>query len=208
MVDEGVIKYHCQWQLGPALEKSQLTELIFWRDTLWQASQIGTYPDGIGYGNISQRLSSQAFAVSGSQTGYLAQTQPDHYTMVDRWTIDSNTLHCIGPVKASSESLTHAALYQYSEEIQAVMHVHNLSLWQQYQHHLPTTTAEIPYGTPAMAYEMWRLMEESALPQQRILIMAGHKEGILTFGPTLASAAQVLARYLPEHGLSTHPECG
>ena len=47
-----------------------------------------------------------------------------------------------------------------------------------------------------MAYEMWRLMDEADLLQQRILIMAGHQDGILVFGPTLPSAAQVLERVL------------
>jgi ribulose-5-phosphate 4-epimerase/fuculose-1-phosphate aldolase len=198
MVDEGVIKYHCQWQLGLAPEVSQIEELIHWRDALWQAGQIGTYPDGIGYGNISLRLSLDSFAVSGTQTGHLARTRPGHYTRVDGWDVDRNTLHCTGPVKASSESLTHAALYDYAEEIQAIIHVHNSTLWQRYQYQLPTTTAGVPYGTPAMAYEMWRLMDEADLLRQRILVMAGHQDGILVFGPTLQSAAQVLEQYLPQ----------
>jgi L-ribulose-5-phosphate 4-epimerase len=198
MQDEGVIKYTCHWQPGAALQPSQLGELIPWRDRLWQARQIGAYPDGIGYGNISLRLSSRSFAVSGTQTGHLAQTCADHYTLVNAWDIDHNSLDCIGPVKASSESLTHAALYQYSEDIRAIIHVHNLPLWQRYQHHLPTTAAAVPYGTPAMAYEMWRLMEETDLRRQHILIMAGHPEGVLVFGPTLDSAARVLNHYCPE----------
>jgi L-ribulose-5-phosphate 4-epimerase len=198
MVDEGVIKYDCRWQLGPAPEASQIEELIHWRDALWQAGQIGTYPDGIGYGNISLRLSSQSFVISGTQTGHLAHTQPGHYTLVDGWDIDRNTLHCVGPVRASSESLTHAALYDYAEDIKAIIHVHNLALWQRYQYQLSTTSAEVPYGTPAMAHEMWRLMAESDLLQQRILIMAGHIEGVLTFGPTLQSAHQVLEQHLPQ----------
>ena len=54
-------------------------------------------------------------------------------------------------------------LYDYSEEIQAIIHVHNVALWQGYQNRLPTTAAGVPYGTPAMAYEMWRLMDEADL---------------------------------------------
>ncbi len=195
MLDEGVIKYDCQWRLGPAPDALQIRDLIHWRDRLWQAGHIGTYPDGTGYGNISVRLSPHSFAVSGTQTGHLSRTQPDHYTLVDSWDIDHNTLHCVGPVQASSESLTHAALYEWDGGIQAIIHVHNLAMWQHYQNHLPTTAVEVPYGTPAMAYEMWRLMEASNLPRQRILIMAGHREGILAFGPTLAAAAQGLQRY-------------
>jgi L-ribulose-5-phosphate 4-epimerase len=196
MIDEGVIKYVCHWTFGPPLAVSHLVELIAWRDRLHQAQQIGLYPNGIGYGNISIRLSAHSFVVSGTQTGHLASTIPDHYTVVDSWDIDRNTLHCTGPIQASSESLTHAALYDYSPEIQAIIHVHNRDLWQHYQGVLPTTAATVPYGTPAMAYEMGRLLQQGDLAQQRILIMAGHEEGVLTFGPTLDAAAQVLYRYL------------
>jgi ribulose-5-phosphate 4-epimerase/fuculose-1-phosphate aldolase len=196
MIDEGVIKYVCQWTPGPPLAAAALAELIAWRDRLHQAQQIGFYPNGIGYGNISIRLSPGTFAVSGTQTGHLATTTPDHYTVADGWDIDRNTLHCTGPIQASSESLTHAALYDYSAEIQAIIHVHNRDLWQRYQGVLPTTAATVPYGTPAMAYEMRRLLQEDNLAHERILIMAGHEEGVLTFGPTLDAAAQVLYRHL------------
>lgn len=196
MMDEGVVKYVSHWTPGPPLAASQLAELIVWRDRLHQSGQIGLYPNGIGYGNISIRLSSGTFAVSGTQTGHLAATTPDHYTLVNGWDIDRNTLHCTGPIQASSESLTHAALYDYSAAIQAIIHVHNPDLWQRYQGVLPTTAATVPYGTPAMAYEMRRLLQQDSLAQTHILIMAGHEEGVLTFGPTLAAAAQVLYRYL------------
>ncbi|HSM82293.1 MAG TPA: class II aldolase/adducin family protein [Nodosilinea sp.] len=196
VMDEGVIKYLCQWTLGPPLAEPPLAELIAWRDRLHQAQQIGLYPNGIGYGNISIRRSPHSFVVSGTQTGHLPVTRPDHYTLVDSWDIDRNTLHCTGPIQASSESLTHAALYDYSDAIGAIMHVHNRDLWQRYQGVLPTTAATVPYGTPAMAYEMQRLLQQGELMQQRILIMAGHEEGVLVFGPTLDAAAEVLYQYM------------
>jgi L-ribulose-5-phosphate 4-epimerase len=133
MIDEGVIKYRCQWTPGPPIAVDSLREVMAWRDRLHQSQLIGLYPNGIGYGNISLRLSPGTFAVSGTQTGYLVTTTPDHYTRVDSWDIDHNTLHCIGPLQASSESLTHAALYDASAEIQAVIHVHHRDLWQRYQ---------------------------------------------------------------------------
>ncbi|MBE9160394.1 class II aldolase/adducin family protein [Nodosilinea sp. LEGE 06152] len=194
--DEGVIKYVCNWDSGPPLPEAQLVELIAWRDRMHQAQQIGLYPNGIGYGNISLRRSAQSFAVSGTQTGHLAQTTPHHYTLVDAWDIDRNTLHCTGPIQASSESLTHAALYDYSSAIQAIIHVHNRPLWQRGQGVLPTTAASVPYGTPAMAYEMRRLLDHDDLMQTRILIMAGHEEGVLVFGPTLEAAAQMLYQHI------------
>lgn len=206
MHDDGVIKFDCDWQAAPPWVDDRLGELIAWRDRLFRWGAIGVYPNGIGYGNISQRVDDRCFWVSGTQTGSLPTTGPEHYTQVDRWDIDRNTLHCIGPLPASSESLTHAAIYQHDRAIGAIVHAHHPRLWQQFQHHLPTTRADVPYGTPAMAQEMWRLLAETDLARGRILVMGGHEDGLLSFGPTLAAAAQPLARLLQRGGHASAAE--
>ncbi|MEO1295264.1 MAG: class II aldolase/adducin family protein [Cyanobacteria bacterium J06636_16] len=200
MHDDGVIKYRCEWQCNElAFENEEaLMELIVWRDRLHAAGLIGVYPDGVGFGNVSRRLTRQSFGVTGTQTGHHMLSQPAHYTLVDRWNIDQNALHCVGPIKASSESLTHAALYEHSADIQAVVHVHHASLWATYQHKLPTTSADVPYGTPAMAYEMWRLFRESELCHQKILVMAGHEDGLIAFGNSLSAAVAILLELLDQ----------
>ncbi|HEY9738005.1 MAG TPA: class II aldolase/adducin family protein, partial [Trichocoleus sp.] len=80
----------------------------------------------------------------------------------------------------------------YSPDIRAVVHGHDALLWRQHQGCLPTTRATVPYGTPAMAYEMGRLFEEEGLAQRRCLVMAGHEDGLLAFGATLVEAAEAL----------------
>jgi ribulose-5-phosphate 4-epimerase/fuculose-1-phosphate aldolase len=196
MHDEGVIKYQCSWDAVELPPHTAIADLITWRDRLHRVGLIGVYANGIGFGNLSQRLGPRQFMISGTQTGHLYTTQPHHYTIVDDWNIDDNTLHCIGPLQASSESLTHAALYEYAEGIQAVVHVHHLGLWQRYRQILPTTRAEVPYGTPAMAYEMWRLWREEDLATHKLLVMAGHAEGLLAFDTTLEAAATRLLHLL------------
>ena len=202
--NDGVIQFDCTWQKAPPIAGddfaalSDLSELITWRDRLFSWGAIGIYPNGIGYGNISQRLDSQRFWITGTQTGHLPNTDPQHYTLVDDWDIDHNALHCTGPTRASSESLTHAAIYDHDPDIQAIVHAHHPELWRQYKHQLPTTSAEVPYGTPAMAREMWRLFHETDLRDTRILVMAGHEDGVLSFGRTLEAAVQPLRdRLLP-----------
>lgn len=196
MYDEGVIKFVCDWQPSEPLTTlglaDQLAELILWRDRIFAAGLIGIYPNGIGYGNISLRLDQNTFLISGTQTGHLSHTQPHHYTLVDNWDIAQNTLHCVGPLQASSESLTHAALYVLDPTVRAIVHGHNAQLWQQYRDVLPTTRASVPYGTPAMAAEMGRLFREESLAERKSLVMAGHEDGLLAFGPTLEAAAQGL----------------
>lgn len=199
MHDDGVIKFQCDWERCEPIASDavpELLDLIQWRDRLFQWGLIGVDPNGIGYGNISIRLGGDRFLISGTQTGHLITTSPEHYTLVDRWDIDRNSLHCIGPICASSESLTHAAIYQYDQQIQAIIHIHDRDLWQRHQQQLPTTRADVPYGTPAMAQEMWRLFHETSLGTDRILVMAGHAEGLLTFGCDLTTAAQPLQALL------------
>ncbi|MBD0334270.1 MAG: class II aldolase/adducin family protein [Cyanobacteria bacterium Co-bin13] len=192
MFDEGVIKYSCQWEVAEPLEFPALEELMGWRDRIFAAGLIGIYPNGVGYGNISLKLTDSSFVISGTQTGHLPHTEPQHYTLVDSWNIERNSLHCTGPIKASSESLTHAALYTLDPAIRAIVHGHSAALWQQYLNVLPTTRASVPYGTPAMAYEMGRLFREESLAQKPCLVMAGHEDGLLAFGGTLEQAATML----------------
>ena len=196
MYDDGVIKYHCEWRQEVTVHCDQLKTLIAWRDRLHTAGLIGIYPNGVGFGNVSHRLTPQHFLITGTQTGHYPVTTPKHYTLVEGWDIPQNKVCCVGSLKASSESLTHAALYEYSPDIQAIVHVHHSALWATYQHKLPTTRKTVPYGTPAMAYEMWRLFQDSDLSGRKLLVMAGHEDGLIAFGRTLPEAATRLLKLL------------
>jgi hypothetical protein len=74
-----------------------------------------------------------------------------------------------------------------------IIHVHNPKLWQQLLFKIPTTRKEIPYGTPQMALEMFRLFDEENLAERKILAMAGHEDGIICFGSSLDEAGKVLS---------------
>lgn len=196
MQDDGVIKFNCIWEKSAPFSEAMLAELILWRDRCHSLGFIGTYPNGIGYGNISQKQSATAFWISGTQTGYITHTTPQHYTLVDSWDVARNTLHCTGPIAASSESLTHAALYESASDIAAIVHIHHSQLWATYQYQLPTTDPNVPYGTPAMAEEMRRLLRETDLSTVKILVMGGHEDGLLALGATLAEATHRLEQLL------------
>lgn len=187
--DEGVIKFECRWSNGPAPHASYLHELIAFRNRLFDLNLIGVYPDGIGFGNISARnAGSDKFIISASQTGHIARCYESHFVLVTNYDIEANHLDCIGPMKASSESLTHAMIYRIFPEAAAVIHVHNNVEWQRLQGLIPTSGVSVPYGTPEMAREVRRLAHQTDLPQKRIMVMAGHEDGILAFGSTLDEA--------------------
>ena len=190
--DEGYIKYDIDWMPGPAPDVDAARDLDRWRRPLFDAGLIGEYVDlGIGYGNISKRCGAAGqFLISGTQTGHLADTDERHYALVTNVDIDANSVRCSGPVKASSEAMTHAAIYALDERIAAVVHVHSKPLWKKYLGVLPTTDGNIPYGTPDMARELARLFAASDLGGMGVAVMAGHEEGLISFGPTLEAAAR------------------
>ncbi len=196
--DEGVIKFECRWQEAPPLAMADLSEIISVRNELFTRGLIGVYPDGIGYGNLSVRSKpAPGFIISGTQTGPLSQAGTEHFTHVTAYNVAANRIECRGPLKASSESLTHAMIYETFPEIHAVIHVHSPALWKKLMHRVPTTSAEIPYGTPQMAQEIKRLAAETRLAQEGILVMAGHEDGVITMGKDLASARQILLNHHP-----------
>ena len=160
-MDEGKVKFNCNWIYSPPIVATELKQLNFWRNQLHRIGLIGVYLNGISFGNISIRdKNSHQFLITGTSTGRLKHLNAKHYTRVVDFDLTQNGLTCLGPIKASSESLTHAAIYQSDSEIKAVVHVHHLNLWQTLINQLPTTAPEVAYGTPEMAYEIFRLFKQ------------------------------------------------
>ena len=164
--------------------------LNYWREEMWHKSFIGAYPDGIGYGNISVRIpKSDQFYISGTATGGIPELDQIHYPRVERCELLQNAVWCRGLVKASAESMSHAAVYSCNEDIGAVVHIHNRQLWEKYLNVLPTTAKEVEYGTPEMAFEIIRLMALPDTLNKKAFVMGGHADGIISFGKTVEEAA-------------------
>jgi len=194
-LDEGYIKYNCHWEkTTTAINYKDLNELNKWRNMMYDLKLIGYYEKyKVGYGNISVRYENpEQILISGTQTGHLQSLDPEHYALVTKFDIDKNELHCTGPIKASSEALTHAVIYQLDSSCNAVIHIHNLELWESLMDKVPTSNPEVPYGTPEMAYEMMRLYKESDLPKRKLMAMGGHDEGIIAFGKDLKEAGDII----------------
>jgi ribulose-5-phosphate 4-epimerase/fuculose-1-phosphate aldolase len=192
MENEGVIKFNSDWVKTKPVEFELSGPLNYWRNYLYELGLIGVNEQGIGFGNISSRYKINKFIISGSGTGNIKTLSMDHYSLVTSYNIETNTLHAEGPVAASSESLTHAALYESDLSINSVIHIHNRVLWENYINVLPTSDHTVEYGTPAMAKEVKRLFLNTDLPDVKILIMGGHPDGIITFGNTMDEAASIL----------------
>ena len=124
-------------------------------------------------------------------------TADQHFARVTVVDIDRNFLRSVGERPPSSEALTHAAFYQMHNAIRAVVHVHARPIWEANRHRLPTSRDEVPYGTPEMAYEMIRLHKRAALGLKGVVVMGGHQDGVIAFGPSVAAATAEILALLP-----------
>ncbi len=210
-LDEGYIKYQCNWINASSISRKEIKDLNRWREKLYQLNLIGKYDNGIGFGNLSIRDSENTklpaeisynqhaepahFIISGTATGSIAHLTEKHYTRVIDFDWEKNSVTCVGLIKASSEALTHAAVYVANPQVNAVIHVHHRQLWQQLIDRVGTTQKNCAYGTPEMAKEIIRLCREERVKKQKIIVMSGHEEGIITFGNSLDETGNILLNY-------------
>jgi L-ribulose-5-phosphate 4-epimerase len=191
---EGNIKFNCLLSEEiSGLSDENYHLLNNWRNRLYQLGLIGCYTGDIGYGNISIR-SGEGFFITGTATGCKEKLLKDDYVRVDHYDFVSNEIHCIGKILASAESLTHAAVYEARPETMAVIHIHNLELWEKYRGILPTSPYTVEYGTTEMALAVKSLCLSERLTDSEVIIMGGHKEGIIAYGNDLdAAGSNILA---------------
>lgn len=196
MNEEGVIKFKSTWTKKHPSDTLRINDLNTSRQNMYNLGLIGCTPDGIGYGNISKRWKGNRFIISGSGTGSIELTSEHHYTLVCSYDFAANSLTSEGPVMASSESLTHAMIYECNSHINAVIHIHHAGLWQQLLTTLPYTSKDVEYGTPEMAIEIRRLFLESGIMKHRIFAMGGHQDGIIAFGESPEAAEKIILQNL------------
>ncbi|OYT16584.1 MAG: rRNA adenine methyltransferase [Bacteroidetes bacterium 4572_77] len=184
MEQEGIIKYQCDWEQKQLLEYSaELKPLISWRDLAFQKGYIGVGVQGIGFGNISVRVGGQ-FLISASATGHLKKSSKRDFSLVKQWNFSENWLSCVGEKKASSESLSHAVVYEILPEVQMVLHIHHPELWMKYKNILPATPSGIAYGTPEMALSISQLIKQKQNKKSGVFLMKAHEDGLIAYAQT------------------------
>lgn len=191
-IDDGIIKYSSQRVDGIVEASAQLDALNTARTTLFDLGLIGAYPNGIGYGNLSLRSSGQQFLITASATGAMRQLRSDQFCIVESFSIEHNSVRSRGTWDASSESMTHGAIYTANPAVGCVMHVHSRRLFDALlAQTAPRTAPDIPYGTPAMARAVAQLVvAQPGLPV--LFVMAGHDEGIVAYGADIDSVLALL----------------
>ncbi len=195
---EGVIKYHLEHTTKPLPPTIDFFDLNSWRSIMIKLEMIGQNPDryeGLGFGNISQRLNhnDSSFLVSGTQTGHLDPLGKQDWCIVQSADPEKNTIISEGPSKPSSEALTHACVYIERPEVQAIIHGHCPTIWRNTrQLNLSHTDHRIAYGTPEMALAVTQLIRAKKFSTGGVFSMLGHEDGVIAFAATMQQAAEYL----------------
>lgn len=212
---EGVSKFTLQFVEQECIDDAMIREVEAWRQILWRLGLIGRSPeryDGAGYGNISVRISGDnftGFLVSGTQTGGLPTLSAKHYALVTDWDPAGNRVIARGLTRPSSEALTHGQLYGLDDAVQCVVHAHCPEIWLQADRlQLPCTDPAALYGTPEMAREVRRIFGDCRRSGQRLLVMGGHLDGVISFGENPAGAVGVMIEMLALSLAQGGPEDG
>ena len=189
------IKFTCERTATEIAPFDGLAELNAYRRKLLQLRLIGVDSNGIGFGNLSIRdRTTNNFYITGSATGGIPELTMADCTRVVAYDFKRNWLRSEGSAIPSSESLTHAAVYESDAKAGSVIHCHDSKLWAALLNQAPTSSKAVEYGTPEMAYEVTRLFKRTDVQNKKILVMAGHEGGIVAFGRDLEEAFAVLMR--------------
>ena len=187
------VKFSCERTATETTSFSGLAELNAYRRRLLPLGLIGMDSNGIGFGNLSIRDGgTDNFYITGSATGGIPELTPADCAKVVAYDLEGNWLRFEGSRIPSSESLTHAAIYESDSKAGAVIHCHDSKLWPALLNQAPTSSKTIDYGTPELAYEIMQLFKQTDVRNRKILVMAGHEAGIMTFGKDLEEAFAVL----------------
>jgi L-ribulose-5-phosphate 4-epimerase len=189
------IKFSCERVAAEITSFGGLAELNAHRRKLLQSALIGVDSNGIGFGNLSVRdRATDNFYITGSATGGIDELTLADCAKVVTYDFERNRLRYQGSAMPSSESLTHAAIYKSDAGVEAVIHCHDSKLWAALLNQVSTTSKAAEYGTPQLAYEIMQLFTHTDVQSRKIVVMAGHKGGIVTFGKDLEEAFAVLMR--------------
>jgi L-ribulose-5-phosphate 4-epimerase len=189
------IKFSCERVAAGITSFGGLAELNAYRGKLLDLHLIGVDPNGIGFGNLSVREGvTDNFYITGSATGGLQELTLADCAKVVACDFKMNRVRYEGSALPSSESLTHAAIYESDARAGAVIHCHHCKLWAALLDQAPTTSKTADYGSLEMANEIMQLFTRTSVQSRKIVVMAGHKGGIVTFGEDLQEAFAVLTR--------------
>ena len=199
---EGVIKFSFTLLDGNPPEPGIVNSLEKIRKELYARGFIGVDESGLGYGNLSMlHPQSGNIVISGSQTGNLPELNPDKYAIITAYSFDSFHVTATGKSDPSSETLTHAAIYETLSDIRFIIHIHSKKLWDYMLQNDYPASHDVEYGSREMADEIKKMNQKNLFLKNSIFAMKGHEAGIISFGKTGDAALQLILNLARDAGL-------
>jgi ribulose-5-phosphate 4-epimerase/fuculose-1-phosphate aldolase len=181
---------------APAEEPPFWQELNEARTRLYDLGLIGALPGGVGFGNVSIRVQGGEFLISGTATGGRRVLTPRDYCMVKSFNLEENRVRTSGPVRASSESMSHGAVYRSRPSVMSVIHVHSRKIFDaMLRDGGLATPPKAAYGTPELALaiaSLARAREAGGGADNAVMVLAGHDEGVLSYGTSVQEALDLI----------------
>jgi ribulose-5-phosphate 4-epimerase/fuculose-1-phosphate aldolase len=186
MVNEGYVKYTAEHTQAAAIAHPLWPVLNEARTQLYDLGLIGMYQNGIGFGNVSVRIRGDEFLISGTATGAKRELSPNEYCLVRNCDIEGNSVQSFGPIQASSESMSHGAIYRACPKAVCVIHIHSKTIFDgMLRGNFLSTPKSAAYGTPEMARAIGNVVGRS---DHGRIVLAGHDEGVITWGSSINEA--------------------
>ena len=200
MKSEGYVKYSAEHKPAAEIAMPQWEELNEARTRLYKLGLVGVYPDGIGFGNLSARFRGEEFIISGTATGTKPILSRSEYCLVNSFNIAHNHVVSSGPIQASSESMTHGAVYRSCPGANCVIHIHSRAIFDgMLRDNYPATPEDAAYGTPEIALATGKCAINLEKDEGQI-VMAGHEEGIIAYGADIQRALSLILELYNKYG--------
>jgi len=201
--NEGYVKYTAEHTMSPVIETSHWADLNRARTKLREMGLVGMTSGGIGFGNLSVRIKDDTFLISGTATGALPVLEPDGYCLITSFDVSSNCVVSTGPVKPSSETMTHGVIYQSCHGANCVIHIHSGQIFDgMIRDSYPATPETAAYGTPEIALAIGKLVGHDSGKNEGSIVLAGHDEGVIIYGPTVERALSLTEELYTKYQLT------
>lgn len=196
---EGTIQfaYGLEPPAGRVADAAMLHALRGWRAVLRRLGLIGQEPHryaGLGFGNLSARDPQRPgeFVITASQTAGAPALEDEDLVRILHSSTGRFWVDAEGHQPPSSETLTHAMIYQADAAVGWVFHVHSPDVWRRAAElALPATADDVPYGSPAMVEAVATLLTRH--PSRPLtFVTLGHEDGVFACGTSAAATGAAL----------------
>ncbi len=155
--------------------------------------------DGLAFGNLSfGPAAGSGFWITATQTADQPILNEESVVLIKDWSIADNSLHAAGRRPPSSETLSHAAIHGRRSGLPTwVLHGHAPALWARARTASESgpwtvTSPRAANGTVAMA----RAIAAATTGASGLIVMGGHQDGVIAYGPDAAAVLALLTSVL------------